>query len=86
MAKCRSCGAEILWIRTTAGKQMPCNPIGVKYWAQPKAKGKVITPNGEVISCVFEGEEKNATGIGYAPHWSTCKSANQHRKKTEAGQ
>lgn len=23
---CKSCGAEILWIKTIAGKQMPCNP------------------------------------------------------------
>jgi hypothetical protein len=81
MAKCRSCGAEIRWIETTAGKHMPCNPLGVRYWAQEKAKGKVITPNGEVLSCVFEGDERQATGIGYVPHWSTCKSANQHRKK-----
>jgi len=84
MAKCRSCGAEIIWIKTSAGKMMPCNPIGVRYWEQPKAKGKIITPNGEVLSCVFEGDERKATGIGYAPHWSTCKSASQHRKKPEA--
>ena len=23
MARCKSCGAEILWVRTTAGKPMP---------------------------------------------------------------
>jgi len=74
MTKCRSCGAEILWITTKAGKLMPCNPIGVKYWAQPKAKGKIITRNGEVLSCVFEGEEQKATGIGYIPHFNTCKN------------
>ena len=81
MARCRSCGAEILWIATTAGKMMPCNPLGVRYWAQPKAKGKIVTPNGEVLSCVFEGEEQQATGIGYVPHFSTCKGANRHRRK-----
>lgn len=25
MAKCKGCGAEILWITTILGKQMPCN-------------------------------------------------------------
>jgi hypothetical protein len=24
--KCRSCGADVIWIRTKAGKAMPCNP------------------------------------------------------------
>ena len=80
MAKCKSCGEEIRWIKTTAGKNMPCNPLGVRYWAQPKAKGKVITPYGEVVSCVFEGEGP-LTGVGYVPHFSTCQSVNQHRKK-----
>jgi len=81
MAKCRSCGAEIRWINTASGKMMPCNPIGVKYWAQPKAKGKVITANGEVISCVFEGDDQQATGIGYVSHFSTCPKAHEHRRK-----
>lgn len=24
--KCKSCGADIIWIKTLAGKQMPCDP------------------------------------------------------------
>lgn len=79
MAKCRSCGAEILWIKTSAGKQMPCNPLGARYLAQPGAPGKIITAYGEVLSCVFVGDGEPLTGIGYVPHWSACKSANQHR-------
>jgi hypothetical protein len=26
MAKCKSCGAEIVWIKTIAGNPMPCDP------------------------------------------------------------
>lgn len=25
MSKCKGCGAEIVWIKTAAGKSMPCN-------------------------------------------------------------
>ena len=80
MAKCKSCGAEIAWIETVGGKKMPCGAQMVTYWERAKAKGKIITPNGEVLSCVFEGELSKATGIGYVPHWATCPNAERHRR------
>lgn len=67
MAKCKGCGASIIWI----GK-MPCDPKQVVYWEKAKAKGKVVTPNGEVLSREFEGDLNKATGIGYKPHWASC--------------
>jgi hypothetical protein len=27
MAQCKSCGAEIVWIETIAGKPMPCDEL-----------------------------------------------------------
>jgi len=80
MAKCKSCGAEIVWIKTSAGKLMPCDAQQVVYWEKSKAKGKIVTANGEVISCEFEGEPEKATGVGYIPHWGTCPSAANHKK------
>ena len=59
---------------------MPCDPEPVIYWQVPKAKGKVVTPNGEVLSCVFEGDLDDATSLGYVPHWATCPSADKHRR------
>ena len=76
MAKCKGCGAPIIWI----GK-MPCDPKQVVYWQRPRAKGKIVTPNGEVISCEFTGEQNAATGIGYIPHWATCPEASQFKRK-----
>ena len=76
MTKCKGCGAPIIWI----GK-MPCDPEQVVYWQKPKAKGKIVTPNGEVISCEFSGEQNAATGIGYIPHWATCPQASQFKRK-----
>ena len=79
--KCRGCGAKILWIQTAAGKSMPCDPEQVTYWEKPGAAGKIVTPNGEVISCEFEGDPAKATGIGYVSHFSTCPDAGKFRRK-----
>lgn len=81
MSKCKACGAEVIWIRTLKGKNMICDKEPVMYWGKKGSKQKVITKNGEVLSCVFEGDPQQATGIGFIPHWSTCPSANNFRKR-----
>lgn len=81
MAKCKGCGAEIIWIETVGRKRLPCNPEPMMYWEKKGAKGKVVTRNGEVISCVFHGDQQKATGIGYMPHWATCPAADRLRRK-----
>ena len=81
MAKCKGCGAEIIWIKSAGGKSIPCDPEQVVYWEKAKAKGKVVTPNGEVLSCEFSGERDQATGIGYVSHWSTCPKAEQFKRR-----
>lgn len=79
--KCRACDAPIIWIRTPTGKSMPCDSKPVMYWKKPGAKGKVVTGNGEVISCEFEGDVQKATGIGFISHFGTCPKAKSFRKK-----
>jgi hypothetical protein len=54
---------------------MPCDPTPVQYWAKPKAAGKVVATNGEVVSCEFEGNQQDATGHGYISHFATCPKA-----------
>jgi hypothetical protein len=83
MASCRGCGKEIIWIKMTSGKSMPCNQNPVAYWEKPKASGKIITPNGMTISCEFEGDPKTATGIGYVPHWATCSQNTRFLRKSD---
>ena len=78
---CRGCGAEIIWIRTTAGKSMPCDPEPVSYWASTTGKQVIITPNGEARTCRLEGPHNDATGIGYISHFATCPKANQFKKR-----
>ncbi len=81
MAKCNSCGAPIIWVRTKAGKSMPCDARPVVYWEKAGAAGKVVTPNGDVRSCVFEGDAKTATGVGFISHFATCPHADMHRSR-----
>ena len=44
-------------------------------------KEKIVTPNGEVISCTFDAKPDDMTGIGYIPHWSTCPQTNSFKKR-----
>jgi len=39
MSKCKGCGKEIVWIKTKAGKIMPCNT----------EKTTIVTTSGETI-------------------------------------
>lgn len=80
MAKCKSCGASIVWIATQAGKNMPCNAEQVTYWKDAKGKTTIITPNGETVRASLSGDLERATGIGYIPHWATCPQASNFRK------
>lgn len=69
---CKACGRPIVWNRTTKGKSMPCDAEPVAYKEIKGGKEKIVTPNGEVISCTFDAKPEEMTGIGYIPHWSTC--------------
>ena len=80
MAKCKGCGAPIVFIGTPEGRSIPCDAEQVLYWARPRATGKVVTPNGIVVSCDLQGDPKLATGIGYKPHWASCPKAGQFRR------
>lgn len=81
VGRCKGCGQEIYWLQTRAGKSMPCDTDPVAYWAKPKAQGKVVLANGEVVSCVFTGNIDKSTGIGYIPHFATCPQADRFRRK-----
>lgn len=79
---CRGCGAEIVWVKTSSGKSIPCDPQPVSYWERPGAVGKVVLPrSGKVVSCVFYGPRHELSGFGYASHFSTCPRADVFRRK-----
>lgn len=81
MATCRSCGAQIVFIRTTAGKSMPCDAEPKSFKYKPGSDTKLVTPSGVVVSCEIVANPEEADGYGYTPHWSTCNAPDKFRKK-----
>lgn len=80
MAACKACMAAIVWIKTPAGKSIPCNETPVYYIEKPKSgKKRIVTQNGEVLSCEYTGDPAKATGVGYVPHWATCPYADRFK-------
>lgn len=77
---CRSCGKPIVWIKTRAGKMMPCNVPPIRYRARPGGDTKVVTEAGDVVCCEACSDPAAATGWGYVPHWSTCDAPEKFRK------
>lgn len=66
-----SCGAQIVWARTTTGQRMPLDPTPV--------------PDGNVVYCgeksvrVLAAGETAGGWERYHSHWSNCDDANAHR-------
>ena len=85
MPKCRSCGAEIRWIRMQSGKSMP---VDTKMLAArlPEADEKtevLITEGGATIRgvvCELDFLD-DIQWPCFRPHWASCPHADQHRKR-----
>lgn len=81
MSRCKSCGAEIIWIKMKSGKAMPCNPQKITYKTLvPGTKGSLtlICPDGRIASGEFyPGSDQ----YGYESHFATCPAAAEHRRK-----
>jgi len=68
MAKCKSCGAEIIWFKMVkTGKNMPVDLPGTKAIVAVSSED---SPHGMMVTA-------------YTPHWATCPAADSFRKKKE---
>lgn len=83
IGKCRSCGADIVWIKMASGKKMPCDAgmISFKY-ADPGDKEAQIyvTPEGTIARGYIDPA---GGGVGYTSHFATCPNASSHRRKNK---
>lgn len=82
--KCKSCGAEIKFIRSPVGNWMPVNAAPVKV-IPVSAHGKsYVTEDGNVIKAVpaednpLFGQEDVVTA--YVSHFATCPASARYRK------
>lgn len=78
--QCSGCGARVIWIKTGAGKNMPCNPTLHNYKIDQTGKEKIVTQTGKVVTGVTGVDAQAADGFGYISHFATCKSANNFRR------
>lgn len=78
MAKCKSCGAEIIWIKTRNGKAMPCDAEPVPYRESFSGGMKLVTKAGDVVPGHYDGTSKD---FAFISHFATCPNANRHRRK-----
>lgn len=80
MSKCRSCGAEVLWVKLVPTNRLnPLNPTptrggNIRMLGTRKAVARVL---GKV-----ELAESLATEELYTSHFVTCPNAKQHRSKS----
>lgn len=65
MSRCRSCGAEVTWAKTEAGKNMPIERADDGNLTYDAANGSVLhDPDG-----------------GWISHFATCGQADDWRRK-----
>ena len=81
MTKCKSCSAEIVFIKTIKGKSMPCEAEPVRFNYKLGAKDRVVTGNGEILPAEIRHD---GSEIGYIPHWANCPGADKQRRRKGA--
>lgn len=74
--KCKSCGADIKFIKTFKGKWLPVNPTPLEM--EIAMGGKILVlDSGHILS------DKYNKIKGYVAHWTTCPNAEEFRKKKD---
>lgn len=78
MSKCKSCDAEIIWVKTEKGKSMPID-------AEPSVEGQFlkvrVDENGtKHVQYLGEREAADCTRPLYLSHFATCPDAGIHRQ------
>lgn len=51
MSKCKSCGAEIIWVKTNSGQSIACNPKPVYKYVFRFAAGGVLELTPHSATC-----------------------------------
>jgi len=70
-ARCRSCGALILWARTEAGRRIPLD-------AYPHPVGNLVL---DVRAGRVRVADLRTDDVRYLSHFATCPHASEHRKR-----
>lgn len=80
MPTCTSCGAEIVWTITEAGKRSPVDAV-------PAVNGNLrLTPESgftrsRAAGAAIDLTDPDDDGARYLSHFATCAHADEHRRK-----
>jgi hypothetical protein len=78
---CRSCGADVVWVTTEAGKRMPVDasphPDGNVLLLPPDTRDVSSTPRASVLGPL---EVELATAALHRSHFATCPHADAWRR------
>ena len=76
IVQCNSCRAEIIWIKTPAGKNMP-----VDATASDSGTVEIVNYPDARIHNKYDAEVARIAGKKlYTSHFATCPNARQHRR------
>lgn len=82
-SKCRSCGADVLWVRWESGKRMPVDAVADNR-ALPKGGDLVLTLRGgefgELLVEKYVTQKHGFNRNRYTSHFATCPNADEHRR------
>lgn len=78
---CRGCGRQVMWIKTTAGKNMPVDTTIVNYRVDSTGKERIVTQAGDVVCGTTGVTPDEADGMGYISHFATCPQARAFSRK-----
>ena len=78
--KCRACGAEIIFIKTIAGKTIPCNAEEHHYIPSHDGCSIFVNPDGTTERGYEIRTQIDGQRIGYTSHFATCPEADSFRK------
>ena len=81
--KCRSCGARIMWVKTTKGKMMPIDvdpcicefQVPGEFYRDPVARPVIVFR--EQLGVIVGNNELFSA---HHCHFDTCPNADEHRK------
>ena len=76
---CRGCGAPIVFVKSDAGKYIPCDAQLVRYRENPNGKDMVVVDGKGVVRCDLDFEGL-PTGMARISHFATCPHAGKFRK------
>jgi len=78
MSVCSSCGAQIFWAMTAAGKSMPLD-------RRPVENGNVILDENQIAEVISPTNRRALRGRKtFVSHFATCPNADQHRRTQDA--